>query len=136
MTLDEMIDAAKSAQRMPSDNALNYLLGFKGSALSMWRCQKALPTADNVVKLAQLAGVDPEQALLERSIWIAEKNKCSDLIPIYKSMMYKLKQVAATFFLLGLLLPSPQVDTKNVDGPMHNGTKHSIHYATLLFRLM
>jgi len=135
MTLDEMIDAAKAAQRLPSDNALNYLLGFKGTALSAWRGKKAIPTPEHVVKLAQLADIDPEQALLERSIWVAESKQYFDLIPIYSRMKDKLKAAAAILVLFAVLLPAPSAHAENITRSMTNDIEHSIHYATLLFRL-
>ncbi len=71
VTIDDYIDLALSRQRVQSERELGRMLGFRGSPVNHWRTRRAWPADETMVRLAQLAGVDPVWALVELNIWRA-----------------------------------------------------------------
>lgn len=57
MTIDEMLDAAKAAQNLPTDSALAGALGVKKAAVSGWRHGNRLPDPVACAALAGLTGI-------------------------------------------------------------------------------
>jgi len=71
-SIDDYIDTAKQRAGLTSDRKLDLALGHTGQSVSHWRTKRAWPTDEKMVKLAELAGVDPEEALLDLSVWRTE----------------------------------------------------------------
>lgn len=102
-TIDWYMDEAMRRQALRSERQLSMALGLKGGAANFWRQRKAWPSAATMVRLADLAGVSAEEALLELNIWreqdVAARN-------VYSHMLAKLTGVAASLLLfLGILTP-------------------------------
>lgn len=73
-TLSELIDDAKAQQGFKSDRKLGEHLGFKGSAVSSWRLNKALPADESMIDLCLAGGNDPTPYLVELAKWRAAWN--------------------------------------------------------------
>jgi len=91
MTLDEYIDAAKSAQSLHFDRELDRFLGYKGTACSFWRSKKSRPSAEGMVALAEAAGLDPHVAIIELGLITAEQNHNEHMVIIYQDLKEKVK---------------------------------------------
>lgn len=57
-----------------SNNKIAMLLGVSSGAVSQLAQGKALPTDETMIKLAKLAEIEPEEALLDLSIWRSASN--------------------------------------------------------------
>ena len=68
-TIDFYLDLAKEKQNLPSDLALNRLMGFKGSMISHLRKSKGRLSDEKMIELCNLAGVSPSLGLLDLNIW-------------------------------------------------------------------
>lgn len=71
LSIDQYLDLAKERQGFRSDNAINKALGFAGNSVNYWRQKKTWPSDERMIALADLAGIDPEIALLDLNIWRA-----------------------------------------------------------------
>lgn len=94
-TLDQYLDAAKTRREIASDRELSVSLGFHGNMVTQWRCGRAWPSDSAMVTIAELAGVNPHDALLHLNVWRA-KGKAKDY---YLEM---LKRVAAVLLMVGI----------------------------------
>ena len=72
MLLTDYLDRARIHSGLGSDNKLSFVLEVSQPSVSLWRRGLAIPTPAKMVKLAQLAGVSPEVALLHRASWQAD----------------------------------------------------------------
>jgi len=71
-TLIEYIERAKARQGFKSTNHLNFEMGFRGPTVFHWQKGRFLPDDESMIALAELAGMDPEAALLDLAVWRAE----------------------------------------------------------------
>lgn len=80
MELVEYLDTARARSQMPSDTKLSIVLGASPTWAHMVRTGKMLPSEEAMLRLADLAGVAPDIALLDlqrirardprvRSVW-------------------------------------------------------------------
>lgn len=124
MNLDDYIDIAIRRNGLKSDRDLDRALGFKGNGVVFWRSKRSWPSDKAMMKLAVLAGVDPEAALLDLNLWRA---KSPEVKAMYSAIAAKLKSTAAAL-ALGVLLLAPQ----GTEGArITAGASHSISYAIL-----
>lgn len=72
MFLTDYLDRARIHSDLGSDNKLAAALDISQPSVSLWRRGLAVPTPAKMVKLAVLAGVSPEVALLHRAAWQAD----------------------------------------------------------------
>ena len=85
--LAEYISRAKRRHGLRSDRALCRRLELSDGAIFMWTGRGAFPRDDTMVRLADLAGLDPELALLELNIWRSE----GAVRDLYKQTYFLLK---------------------------------------------
>lgn len=71
LDIDNYMDAAKAAAGLASDRQLGRALGIGPTAPTNWRTRKAWPADDTTIRLAELAGLDAGQALLDLNRWRA-----------------------------------------------------------------
>lgn len=69
--IQEYLDQAIENQQLGSDRQLTRKLGLTGSAVSQFRSGKMLPSPETMVKIARLAGIDDQVALIELSFMSA-----------------------------------------------------------------
>lgn len=60
MNTQQLLDAAKAAQALPSDYALAARMGISRSAVSGYRHGRTRPDDTMAARLAELAGLDPD----------------------------------------------------------------------------
>lgn len=139
MTIDQIIDLARDRGGFDSDNALSYHLGSK-SMVSQWRTKRSHPTPPMMVRLAELAELDPELCLLE-----LEAARYPESAAIFRSIIDKLRPVAAVLVLVFTLggigstmalnydfMENPVTKTyteqRNISGPMtvYYGKSHFV----------
>lgn len=107
--LSQYLDTAKAAQNIRSDRGLSAALGLNPGVVNHWRQGRALPAEDTIVALAQLAGMDPAEALLNLSVWKAgetTKPHWTALKDSYKAAMIALAMPPPLLF--GLLFTIQQ----------------------------
>ena len=97
--INTYLDAAKERTNSPSDRKLSLLIGLAPGALNHYRTGRAHPDDDTMTKLAALAGMDPQAALLDLNIWRSEGLAKSAYIELAR----RLGRTAAAFFCAGLL---------------------------------
>lgn len=71
-TIQDYLEAAREHQHLGSDRQLAKKLGLAGGAVHHFRTGKALPSPDTMVKLARLAGLDEQVALVELAFMSTE----------------------------------------------------------------
>lgn len=67
-TIDQYIDAACERARL-TDRQLGKYLGKSHATVSHWRTKRTWPADETMIALAEVAGMDPEQALIDLNIW-------------------------------------------------------------------
>jgi hypothetical protein len=98
MELVEIFDAAKRRANIDSDTRLGLAIGQSHSWVYQVRSGKALPSDDAMVRLADLAGINPDIALLE-----LQRIRARD--PRIKSLWANILLRVAVCLLLGMLSP-------------------------------
>ena len=96
--INDYIDLARKKHSLKSDRRLSAALGLSEVAVQRWRAGVSIPSDDTMVKLADMAGISKEQALLELSYWRADGEAKST----YKMLLKRLVPTAACLaFILG-----------------------------------
>lgn len=80
MKLTEYLDLARERTGIPSDNRLSIALGVSQQSVVAYRRGTATPTPAKMVRLAHLAGVPAEVALLDRAAWQADDPVSRDVM--------------------------------------------------------
>lgn len=65
MNISDLIDQAKARSGIPSDLHFAKHLNVSQGAIWQWKNGKSLPTVENAHRLAEIAGVDPAEVVLE-----------------------------------------------------------------------
>lgn len=97
LSIDEYLDKAKHTQKLKSDRQLSAALGVKGSYITFYRTKRSWPSDALMIKIAELANEDPQEALLNLNIW---RNADSAAASMYSNLLDKLK-IAAMLCLAG-----------------------------------
>ena len=97
MTVDDYLDEALKVQGWRYDSDIDRALGSKGNSISHWRTKRTWPSEANIVKIAQLANLDVDQALLDLQIWKAPN---ADVQNAFQRIRDKVIAAAAALFLL------------------------------------
>lgn len=74
MTIDDYIDLAIANQRFKSERELGRALGFKGNPVNHWRTRRTWPADATMLRLAELARVDPVWALMDLNVWRSQSD--------------------------------------------------------------
>ncbi len=78
-TVKDYISEAQKKQGIPSNNKLAHALGITPTALSAIYKSKNIPSDETMIKLAELAGIPEEEALVDLSIWRAQTPKTKEV---------------------------------------------------------
>lgn len=65
MTIDELLDKAKTRSNLPSDYALAKAMGIERQIISQWRKGRRHPSNEEAVQLATLAGLEEMQVIAQ-----------------------------------------------------------------------
>lgn len=80
MILSEYLDTARRNAGIPSDARLSVALGISHVTLRQYRLGMAVPQPARMLRLAELAGIPPERALLDRLSWQADDQVSRDVV--------------------------------------------------------
>ncbi len=104
LTLEAYINRAIENNELQSDRHLGRVLSVSPSTVAIWRAGKSLPTDATMIKLADLADITREQALLELSYWRAG----TEAQTVYKSLLSKIAGVGILLtFIFTMTFQSP-----------------------------
>lgn len=124
MTLDEYVDRAKEVRGFASDRALARDLDVSHNLISQYRTKRAWPSDKLMVKLAHLADVDPEIALLDLCQWRAEgeaRGFYEHILKLIEDSKSGANAAAiALLFLTGALFVSPAQAEQSVNKSPRN----------------
>ncbi len=87
--IDTYCDEAIKHNGLKSDSELARKLGFTSPAVSNFRTKRAWPSDQVMVRLADLAGIPAEEALLELKIW---RNYDTPAGKVYMRILSTIKQ--------------------------------------------
>ncbi|GER08191.1 hypothetical protein GCM10007972_04760 [Iodidimonas muriae] len=89
MDINAYLDQAKVHQGLSSDNQLSKRIGISQATISQMRTGRSWPGDATMVRIAELAGIDAREALLDLSMW-----RCRDTASrsVYQALMKDLKR--------------------------------------------
>ena len=116
MTLDEYCDTAKAINGMRFDAQLARELGITTAALAAWRMKKSWPADEKMIKLADLAGIDPIDALLDLNIWRSH----GPAIALYTRIKKALAGTAAALLLALTVQAATPQDATASPAPLYS----------------
>lgn len=124
-TLDDYLDAAIRRQGLKSDRDLGRALGMSGGPVCQWRTKRSWPTDDRMRQIAELAGVDPHEAVIRLNIW---RNLNTPVAKVYSDILAKLTGLAASFLLfVGILAPG-HADARTHGEQINIAPMQSVYY--------
>ena len=104
MTPTELLDRAKEVGKLNSDRKLAEAIGLNSNtAISFIRRGVSLPSDETTVKLAELAGLDPQIALLQLNVWRAKTDTTKNYYHGILSQFVKAGSVAAIALMTGIM---------------------------------
>lgn len=112
MFIDEYLDRVKKKNNLTSDRQIAPMLGVGFTAPSQWRTKRAWPSDDTMEKLAIMAGLDAEKALIELNIWRSQGQAKS----AYENVLKRLNNVAVSIlaFVASILMFSTSVHATSI----------------------
>lgn len=99
-TIDQVLDTAKTVQKVPSDYKLGLTLGIGPNALSNYRNGRSFPDEKACVKLAQAMGEDPAILMVEMQ---AQRSKDADARALWENLAKRLQAGFASAEILVLV---------------------------------
>lgn len=99
-TVHDYMDRAQARNPLlKSDRRLSLAVGKTETAASFWRTGRTWPSDETMIRLAVLAGVDPEEALIELNIWRAQSPETRDW---YSRIAEKVRSSLAQVLVFGV----------------------------------
>jgi len=95
-TVDDYVDAARAALKITSDRELSRRLSLSPASVNQWRTKRSWPADTTMIRLAELAGVDPAEALLELNQWRSDSATVRD---VYDRIAHRLAATAASIIV-------------------------------------
>lgn len=135
--LEDYIEAAREKLGVKSYRQLAMALNLDPAGVSAWRTRRAWPTDEHMIKLAEAAGMDPVQAVLELAYWRAASRDETRAAGVYKKLWEHVTHAAAAL-LIGILFFSAMPNDARADGTFRqlcaSEGAGSIYYATTFRR--
>lgn len=116
------IAAAKKEQGFLYDNQIDEALGFKGSMIHIVKKGKKHLSEEKMIELANLAGIDPELALLDLNLMRSKDTKAH---PFYLKIA---EQMAHICLVAGVLIGLSSPSHANIGEQNHITETANIHY--------
>lgn len=119
LTFTQYVEKAKETSNIKTDKQVAELIGITSASISGFCKVKNYPSQETVLKLANLAGISPEQALIDFNLW-KTKDK-----PNAHAIWQKMAKIIGCFLLANLLycgnskanIPSMQQKIISQDSP-------------------
>ena len=86
-TIDDYIDAAKKVSGIKSDRTLGVHLGLNPTSISQYRTRRTWPHDEVMFRLAETAGLDPQEALLELAFWRCSHRQENRAASVFKALI-------------------------------------------------
>lgn len=99
-TLDFYIEAAKFHSGIKSERQLCKMLRLSPTAITGYKKRNVLPTDETMVRLAKIAHLSPEQALLDLNMWRSQGQSKA----LYEKIAKILERSAVTAATISLLI--------------------------------
>lgn len=99
-TINQVLDRAKTVQKVPSDYKLSLTIGIGESSLSAYRHGRGLPDEVNCKKLAEAIGEDPALLTVEMQ---AQRAKTAEAKQIWIDIAKRLQAGYANVKMLALV---------------------------------
>ena len=120
MQLSDYLDAAEKAPGITTQVALARALGVTRQAIVSWRVGLSTPRPETMLRLAELAQVAPQVALVDHMAWHANGPASRDIVAQLRASVLA---AAASIFLCVFAFPlSPAAETCGQNGP------HCVYY--------
>lgn len=97
-SVEAYMDAAKAAHGIRSDRELGRRVGVGPTAPTNWRTKKAWPADATMLRLADLAGIDPAEALMDLNKWRADSPTVKS---VYERIAHRLAGAIAALAIIG-----------------------------------
>ncbi|WP_262695170.1 hypothetical protein [Kordiimonas aquimaris] len=121
--ITEYLDAALRKQNLPSDRQLCLRIGEPPATICGWRLGKSLPRKDaTMIRLAELAGKDVEQALIDLGEWRAERANDAATASVYATMRKHLQQARQATAGAAMMMCVAVGFSAIPDSPVHAST--------------
>lgn len=89
-TFQDYVFEARRKQEIYSNEKLAKAIGIAGPSLSVMFNNKTLPAEETILKLAELAGIPPEEALIDLQIWKAKSPEAKSIWERMRNMIISL----------------------------------------------
>lgn len=129
LTVLDYIDLAIEKNELGSDRQLARALNISNTSVTFWRTGRTFPSDAVMVRLAALAGITPEQGLLELAYWKAEDESAQKA---YKSLLSKVSGVISTFIICFIVLKSNASYADTGLEALHQNFAKNLHYQTTI----
>lgn len=116
MNLDAYLDEAKRRQGITSERALARALGISAPSLIQWRSGIASPRPALMVRIAEMAGMPPELAMMDRLAWQADDAASRDIVARMRAALQS--SIAAMVLILCVLQVTAAPDTRAEEAPL------------------
>lgn len=127
-TVDWYIDRAMIRSGAPSERQLSGRLGLAHNSLTNYRTHRAWPSDQAMIALADLAGIDPDVALMDLNRWRTKSDAARDRYERLATLLEKAGATAAAILLgVGILAGPGRADAE----PMANRLTLSAQNCTL-----
>lgn len=93
--LDFYLSRAKEREGVTSDRQLSLRIPFNETGVSMWRMGRAWPSDAHMIRLCEMAGVDPHEGLLDLMQWRADKKTAA----VWKQLAQRIASAAAVMLI-------------------------------------
>lgn len=127
LTFRDYIKKAKENSHIDSNNDVAEILNISSAAVAKFCTEKSRPSQETVLRLAKLAKISPEEALVDYNLW-----KTKDKPNAHKVWLRISKMVQKSSLIL-LLSTYPLTNCYSHNTPPHLYTDKmvsNIHYAT------
>lgn len=138
ITVDEYLDRAKRHTGTQSDRQLSIFLGVVPGTISQIRTKRTWPSDDLMLKIADAANMDAEQALIDLNIWRNE----GPARAIYERLARAMTAACLALFLIFAGQPEPALANGYSENPSETLQGNSIRYhrfktlfRTVIYRL-
>lgn len=96
---NDYMQKAIARQQLTSNNKLAQELGITSASISVLNQGKALPSEQTMIKLAELAGLPKEEALIDLNLWRSKNN------PELNKIWQRLAKMIGFWLYLNLFSP-------------------------------